>query len=154
MIIIIIIIKRDDAVGATSRKTNMEIKKNQHFQCLCVGTDLWTRTSSGAHFLPPPDVAPPSAGIPLISGLQHQAWWCKCCWGPSGQGGTDKHTGCEMKSLLMSLSVQTVLNLFLQNTHRSLSYSAEVRSFLLCSVLSSYGLLCARVLSPSSSSSL
>lgn len=110
----------------------MEINKNNIFSA-CGWVQIYGAqlSSSGDHVLPLLDVASPSAGISLISGLQHQAWCCKVLtWGSNGSGW-DKYTGCEMKSILMSLSVQTVFKLFLQNTRHGSSVSPEMRSLLL-----------------------
>lgn len=122
----------DDAAGARSRKTNMEINKNKIFNA-CGWVQIYGTqpSSSGDCVLPLLNVVSVSAGISLISGLQHQAWCCKVLMpGVSNGPGWDKYTGCEMKSILMSLSVQSVLKLFLQNEHCTSSFSPEARSFL------------------------
>lgn len=90
----------------------LEINKNQIFS-LCV--QIYRPSASDDCLLPLVDVSSPSAVISLFCGLQHQAWFCKALSPGSNGPGWDKYPGCETKSILMSLSVQSVLSPFLQN---------------------------------------
>lgn len=85
---------------------------------MCVCTELSTSvrpSASGDCPSPLVDVSSPSAVISPFCGSQRQAWCCKTLSPGSNGPGWDKYPGRETKSTLMSLAVQSVLNLFLQN---------------------------------------
>lgn len=76
----------------------MEINENQGFSA-CAGTHLQSSaqpSSCGDPFLPVLKVVSPSPEFSLISGLLTPG---------SMESEWDKYTGCEMKSILMSVSV-------------------------------------------------